>query len=236
MIRYLILFSLLFLSCSPLLKYDTTGDKWEEEIKKLEALDQKETYSDKAILFIGSSSIRRWNSIKKDLYPYEPIRRGYGGAHYYDLIHFTERLVAPHNVSAIAIFVANDITGKKKKPTIAISQDLKPKEVLRLAKFTIRQIRKSDKSIPIFFIETTPTSSRWNAWPEISTANDLIKDFTIKKKNMFFIDTRSQYIKSDGLPNDDFFIKDKLHLNNEGYQLWGKIITENFNKNLNFKK
>ena len=236
MIRCLILFSLLFLSCSPLLKYDTTGDKWEEEIKKLEALDQKESYSDKAILFIGSSSIRLWNSIKKDLYPYEPIRRGYGGAHYYDLIHFTERLVAPHDISAIAIFVANDITGKKKTPKRGLRKDLKPKEVLRLAKFITRQIRKSHKSIPVFFIETTPTSSRWNAWPEISTANDLIKGFTIKKKNMFFIDTRTQYIKSDGLPNDDYFIKDKLHLNNKGYQLWGKIIRENFNKKLNFKK
>ena len=201
MIRCLILFSLLFLSCSPLLKYDTTGDKWEEEIKKLEALDQKESYSDKAILFIGSSSIRLWNSINKDLYPYEPIRRGYGGAHYYDLIHFTERLVAPHDISAIAIFVANDITGKKKTPKRGLRKDLKPKEVLRLAKFITRQIRKSHKSISIFFI-----------------------------------DTRTQYIKSDGLPNDGFFIKDKLHLNNKGYQLWGKIIRENFNKKLNFKK
>jgi len=228
MIRCLIFIFVVFISCSPLKKHEDNREKWEKEIKKLESLDQKENYSDNAILFIGSSSIRLWKSIKQDLAPYEPIKRGYGGARYSDLIHFTERLVSPHKVKAIGIFVANDITGGM--------NDLSPKEVLNLAKFIVKKIQKSHKNKPIFFIETTPTSSRWNAWPEISTANDLIKDFTIKKKNIFFIDTRSQYIKSDGLPNDDFFIKDKLHLNNKGYQLWGKIISENFNKNLNFKK
>jgi lysophospholipase L1-like esterase len=37
---------------------------------------------------------------------------------------------------------------------------------------------------------------------------------------------------SDGIPNDSLFVKDKLHLNREGYKLWGKIIKENFDKNL----
>lgn len=75
-------------------KYELTGKKWEDEIKKLEVLDKKETYSNQAVLFIGSSSIRLWKSIEEDLDTYEPIKRGYGGAHYYDIIHFTNRLVS----------------------------------------------------------------------------------------------------------------------------------------------
>lgn len=226
--RYL--FIILFLSCSPLKKYESFAKKWENDIKKLEILDQKENYSDQAILFIGSSSIRKWGSIKEDLNPYKPIKRGYGGAHYYDLIHFTKRLVSPHKVKAIAIFVANDITGEKEG-----INDLSPKEVLNLAKFVVKQIRKTHKKTPIFFIETTPTSSRWKVWNKISKANGLIKDFTSKNKNMFYIDTRTFYIKSNGMPNDEFFIADKLHLNNKGYKLWGKIIKDSFDKNLILK-
>jgi len=226
--RYL--FLILFLSCSPLKKYESFAKKWENDIKKLEILDQKENYSDQAILFIGSSSIRKWGSIKEDLNPYKPIKRGYGGAHYYDLIHFTKRLVSPHKVKAIAIFVANDITGEKEG-----INDLSPKEVLNLAKFVVKQIRKTHKKTPIFFIETTPTSSRWKVWNKISKANGLIKDFTSKNKNMFYIDTRTFYIKSNGMPNDEFFIADKLHLNNKGYKLWGKIIKDSFDKNLILK-
>ena len=226
--RYL--FIILFLSCSPLKKYESFAKKWENDIKKLEILDQKENYSDQAILFIGSSSIRKWDSIKEDLNPYKPIKRGYGGAHYYDLVHFTKRLVSPHKVKAIAIFVANDITGEKEG-----INDLSPKEVLNLAKFVVKQIRKTHKKTPIFFIETTPTSSRWKVWNKISKANGLIKDFTSKNKNMFYIDTRTFYIKSNGMPNDEFFIADKLHLNNKGYKLWGKIIKDSFDKNLILK-
>jgi len=229
--RYLTIFLLLLLcACSPLKKFDSTGLKWETSIKQLENLNETENYSDQAILFIGSSSIRRWDSIKEDVNPYKPIKRGYGGAHYYDLIHFTKRLVSPHKVKAIAIFVANDITGEKEG-----INDLSPKEVLNLAKFVVKQIRKTHKKTPIFFIETTPTSSRWKVWNKISKANDLIKYFTSKNKNMFYIDTRTFYIKSNGMPNDEFFIADKLHLNNKGYKLWGKIIKESFDKNLILK-
>ena len=225
MIRCLIFIFVFFISCSPLKKYEDYGEKWEKEIKKLESLDQKENYSNNAILFIGSSSIRLWKSIKQDLDPYEPIKRGYGGARYSDLIHFTERLVSPHKVKAVGIFVANDITGGM--------NDLSPKEVLDLAKFIVKKIRKSHKNKPIFFIETTPTSKRWKVWDKILKANDLIKDFSSNNRNIFYIDTRSFYFTSNGIPNDDFFIRDKLHLNSKGYKLWAKILKESFVKNLN---
>ena len=45
------------------------------------------------LLFIGSSSIRRWVSLAEDMAPYSSINRGYGGAHYYDLIHYIDRLI-----------------------------------------------------------------------------------------------------------------------------------------------
>ena len=225
MIRCLIFIFIFFISCSPLDKYEDTREKWEKEIKKLESLNEIENYSDNAILFIGSSSIRLWKSIKQDLAPYESIKRGYGGARYSDLIHFTERLVSPHKVKAVGVFVANDITGG--------INDLSPKEVLNLVKFIVKKIRKSHKNKPIFFIETTPTSRRWKVWDKISKANDLIKDFSSNNRDVFYIDTRSFYITSNGMPNDDFFIRDKLHLNSKGYKLWAKILKESFDKNLN---
>ena len=231
--RYLFFVIFLFFSCSPLKKYELTGKKWEDEIKKLEVLDKKETYSNQAVLFIGSSSIRLWKSIEEDLDTYEPIKRGYGGAHYYDIIHFTNRLVSPHKVKAIAIFVANDITGKENGiNNQTVNRDLSPKEVLRLVKFVTKEIRKSHEKVPIFFIETTPTSKRWKVWGKISKANDLIENYTSKSENLYYINTRSFYIGSDGMPNDSLFVKDKLHLNREGYKLWGKIIKEHFDKNL----
>ena len=86
--RFLIFFLIIFYS--PLKKYERTGEKWKSSIDKLNELNIKQTKDEGAILFIGSSSIRMWKSIEKDIRPYKSIRRGYGGARYTDLIHFTE--------------------------------------------------------------------------------------------------------------------------------------------------
>lgn len=218
----IILVLLLIISCSPLKRYEETASKWENDIAKLERLDKSRDYSEDSILFIGSSSIRLWSSIKDDLDPYETIRRAYGGARYTDLIHFTKRLVSSHDIKAVGVFVANDITGGM--------NDLTPLEVLNLAKFVVKQIRSSHLDTPIFFIETTPTPKRWKAWPEISNANDLIMRYCNEKKGLFYISTRDYFIDKNGLPKEDLFIKDKLHLNRNGYSVWGGIIKNNLNR------
>ena len=91
-----LLFVAFIFSCSPLKKYDNTGNVFEKEILNLELLDFKNKADKNNLLFIGSSSIRLWNDIENDMHPYKSIKRGYGGAHYYDLIHFIERLVVNH--------------------------------------------------------------------------------------------------------------------------------------------
>lgn len=222
------LFYLIFLfifSCSPMKKYSSSSEKWEVDISKLENLDNYEKYSNNALLFIGSSSIRGWKTIKKDMLPYETIKRGYGGAHYTDIIHFSKRLVKNHNPRAILIFVANDIKGNNNEDLYSKNlSDRSPNEVKRLFKLVISQIRSIHKEIPIIAIETTPTPSRWNAWNEISKANDLIEKICNSKSNLYYIKTRNEFIGNDGLPITSFFVEDMLHLNNSGYKLWSQII------------
>ena len=233
--RTVLIFLLLIISCSPLKKYENTAAKWEKDISKLESQDQSEKYTENAILFIGSSSIRAWNSMEKDMFPYETIKRGYGGAHYSDIIHFTKRLVKNHSPKAILIFVANDIKGNNKSDIYSKNlTDRTPNEVKRLFKLVIDQIRSVHKEIPIFGIETTPTKSRWKAWPKISLANDLIKEYCESKDNLYYISTRNHYIGKNGLPTEELFIRDKLHLNRKGYALWGEIIKNNLKKIVNY--
>ena len=123
---------------SPLKKYNSSSQKWEVDIAKLENLDNYEKYSNDALLFIGSSSIRRWISIKKDMAPYETIKRGYGGAHYSDIIHFSKRLVKNHKTKAILIFVAND----RYKVALAISLSLKALSIFPDREFWVKVDQK----------------------------------------------------------------------------------------------
>ena len=150
--KYLIylVFLLSNLSCSPLIKYSQSNWQFEEEVSLLESLDFEEKADEKDVLFIGSSSIRLWDNIQVDMYPYSSVKRGYGGAHFYDLIHFSERLVKNHTPKAILIFVANDITGSNGLTNFV--SDLSPKEVKRLFKLNYKLIRGIHKHIPLSLI------------------------------------------------------------------------------------
>ena len=222
--KYLIylVFLLSNLSCSPLLKYSQSNRQFEEEVSLLESLDFKEKAGEKDVLFIGSSSIRLWDNIQVDMYPYSSIKRGYGGAHFYDLIHFSERLVKNHSPKAILIFVANDITGSNDLTNKV--GDLSPNEVKKLFKYNYKLIRSIHKHIPIFLIETTPTPKRWKVWNKILQANKKLERFCKQVPNLYFISTRDKFIGADGLPIQSLFLNDELHLNVDGYKLWSSVI------------
>ncbi len=199
-------------------------ERWEKDIRELESLDSRETDPPDAILFIGSSSIRMWDSMAEDMVPWPTIRRGYGGAKLSDLGVFVERLTKPHAFRALVIFVANDISGGE--------QDKSPEKVLELYQHIVEKIRKSRPTEPIYFVGITPSSSRFQVWPEIRNANQLIRKYCESSPHLYYIDTAQRYLNAEGMPNDALFKDDKLHLNRQGYKLWGEIIQAKLNETL----
>jgi len=219
----LLLLSLAVLSCSPVNKYQSHPEvrSWENDIQKFEQLDKTEKYPDDAVLFAGSSSIRLWNSLEKDMSPYNVIQRGYGGAKLSDFAVYASRIIDPHPCKAIVLFIANDITGTK--------EDKTPKEDALIFKTILKTIRKTHPVTPVFWIAITPTSSRWKVWPEIQKANDLIKNICDRQKNSYFIKTNFAFLNENGKPKDELFRDDKLHLTEKGYAVWTQIIRTELN-------
>ncbi len=204
--------------------------KWEGDISKLETRDQNDPVVEDAILYYGSSSIRRWNSIADDMAPWPAIRRGYGGAKLPDIIHYAPRILGPRlgeanpkRCKAIVLFVGNDITKKT---------DATPQEVAeRFAKLH-QWIRSEDRTIPLFWIEVTPTNSRWNVWPNVLEATKQIGAIVDSDKNAHLISTAGAYLGLDGKPRRELFVQDQLHLSEAGYQQWALLIKSQLYANL----
>ncbi len=212
-----IILLLWMIGCSPLQKYKETDAAWAlPEIEAFEALDASTQYPDDAILFIGSSSIRLWKTLATDMAPYHVIQRGYGGAHFRDMIFFTDRILADHPIRMLVCFVANDISGSPKDGT--------PKEVLQLFKYFVKQVRAKHPEIPILQIAVTPTQSRWNHWSKINEVNQLMQSYCEQTPNLYFVNTVPTYLNSEGKPKTEWFVKDQLHLNAAGYEVWNRII------------
>ena len=216
---------LLFAACTPPLReYEPAAKQWEADIRRFERLDSTETDPANAILFTGSSSIRLWETIREDMAPYPVIQRGFGGSKMSDVAVYVKRIVYPHQFRALAIFVANDITGG--------ADDKTPEQVAGLFAHIHRVVRKKYPAQPVYFIEITPTNSRWKVWPQVSQANRLIKAFCEQNRNTYFIDTAAAFTGPDGKPRAGLFISDQLHLNREGYKLWAEIIRKKMNATL----
>jgi hypothetical protein len=221
---YLLITLLLIVSCAPLSKYNELPEvkAWESDIEKFEQLDISKSYPSDAILFVGSSSIRLWTTIGKDMLPYNVIQRGYGGAKLSDFVVYAGRIIYPHPCQAIVIFIGNDISGN--------DDDKSPLEVSQLFKKSLFIIHKKFADIPVFWISITPTPARWHVWPEIKEANEMIKEICGKHNNTYFIDTEKYFLNSSGLPKSELFVTDKLHLNPDGYAIWSRIIKNELNK------
>jgi lysophospholipase L1-like esterase len=197
---------------------DTAVVRWEKEIVALEALDQTEVDPAEAILFIGSSSIRLWDTLAADLKPWPVIRRGYGGARYRDLCHFASRLVAAHDPRGIVVFVANDITSPTDSPSA--------EQVMLDVRATLEAIRACHPAVPVLFVAVTPTESRWKAWPQIEQLNEALAGLAATEPETCFIATADRFLDpATGRPNPSLFQNDKLHLSPAGYRIWAELIS-----------
>lgn len=218
--KLLLLFPVfLLISCAaPFAKYEEAAKSWEPEIRQLEARDKTEKHPDNAILFIGSSSIRLWDKIEDNMVPFPVIQRGYGGAKFSDLIFYTERLVYPHNFRALVVFVANDIANTP--------EDKTPQEILKLYKGVVKSVRAKYPKKPIFLIEITPTNSRWEVWEQTQKANALLKKHCESTYDLYFIETASSFLGTNGKPKKELFREDQLHLTQQGYDIWAGLIKQ----------
>lgn len=190
--------------------------KWEADISVFDSLNRVEQSDANTVLVAGSSSVRIWDSIIEDLAPYHVMQRGYGGAKMIDFTYYSDRIIKPHQFKAIVIFVANDIAG--------VESDLSPKEVFRLYKDLVKQVRKRNPATPLCWIEVTPTPKRWSVSRDIQEASGLIEAYCDRNDNLHFISTFEQYTSQEGLPDSSLFMEDMLHLNRDGYLLWTEII------------
>lgn len=190
--------------------------KWSDAMDAFDELNKRESDPQDGILFIGSSSIRRWTTIAEDMAPYPTIRRGYGGAKYTDMAVFVNRLVTPHRYRAIVMFVGNGVVGNQ--------DDHTPDQIESLARYIVNVSHQHQPDAPFFLIEITPCEKRFEAWPKIRQVNARLREIALSTPHTYFVPTASHYLTAEGNPRRELFVDDKLHLNESGYKLWASLI------------
>ncbi len=169
-----------------------------------------------AILCIGSSSMRLWNSdIAKDLAPLTVIPRGFGGSNMNDVIHYMDRIVLPYKPRAIVLYEGdNDIAG-----------GVTPEHFRDTFLEFVNRVHHRLPGTRIYVLAIKPSIYRWNLWPQMHAANLLLAETCEQHADLTFVDTTGVMLDpKTGKPRQNLFIHDNLHMNREGYLLWRDLL------------
>lgn len=188
--------------------------QWEADIQKFEAADRQSPPAKGGIVFVGSSSIVMWRTLKEDFPGYNVINRGFGGSQISDSLHFAERIVTPYEPKMVVLFAGtNDIANRRTADQVFADYQA-----------FVAKVRAKLPDVRIAFIAITPAPSRWDKVEEMKKANQLVRDYTLTHDNLVYIDTFPAMLTPDGKPRPELFIEDQLHMNASGYAIWKKIV------------
>lgn len=189
---------------------------WEADITVLEKTAQTPSLTENAVVFVGSSSIRFWDTLREDMSPIAVIQQGFGGAKLNDLVHYADRLVNVYKPNAVVVFAgSNDLTPGDTKP---------PKQLLASYQEFVARVRAEDPKLLIYYIAITPSPRRWEVWHIAQAANALIEEYINKTPGLFYIDTGPALMGDDGKPDKANYKFDNVHLSDQGYRKWTSII------------
>jgi GDSL-like Lipase/Acylhydrolase family len=194
--------------------------QWEKEIAAFEQSDLTNPPPKDGVEFIGSSMIRRWNTLAQD-FPGQPVfNRGFGGSEIVDSTHFAPRVIFPY-APRVIVFRAggNDLwAGKSPEQVFADFQE-----------FTTT-VHAKLPSTEIVFISWSPTPSRWKQHEQEKELNRLIENFVRQTPHLQYIETYDLPLGPDGRPRLDLFVADQLHFNADGYKLLADRVRTVFSK------
>jgi len=189
------------------------ADKWEKSIVAFEVRDKVDPPPQRALLFLGSSSIRGWD-LDESFPDRKTINRGFGGSEIADSICYADRIIIPYQPRVIVVYAGgNDIAhGKYVKTVFKDFQSL------------TRTIHASLPKARIVFVAIKPSIKRWGMVKEMREANRMIREATAKDDRLEFVDVDTPMIGADGQPRKELFKADGLHLNKQSYQLWSNLV------------
>ncbi|MBP63606.1 MAG: hypothetical protein CMJ62_18945 [Planctomycetaceae bacterium] len=187
---------------------------WQKEIARFEEQDQQETPKPGGVVFVGSSSIRDWKTLQQDFPATNVIGRGFGGSELIDSIAYAPRIVTNYQPRAVAVYAGDNDIARGKKAA----------RVFRDFRRLVEVIHRRSPQARIGFIAVKPSIKRWNLWPEMKRANSLIHQYASGHERIAYLDIATPMLGTRGMPREDLFVEDGLHLNRKGYELWASVV------------
>jgi lysophospholipase L1-like esterase len=191
------------------------ADRWEESLAAFAAADLKNAPSPGSVLFVGSSSIRLWDNLEEQFEDARVLKRGFGGSRLTDCVKHLDRLVITYQPRLVMLYAGDN----------DLAEGGSPEEVLERVKAFADGVHGRLPETQVTFISIKPSPARRALIHKARAANELVRAYAETHPRVDYIDVFTPMLAADGAPRAELFRKDALHLNDQGYALWRKIIS-----------
>ena len=166
------------------------------------------------IVFTGSSSVRLWTNLKQDFPDLPVLNRGFGGSVANDLsVHF-ETAVARHAPKLLVTYTgSNDLNAK-----------LTPDEAFADYTAFLDTFHARFPKSRVILTSVKIGERREAQIPLVHELNRKLKAWTEDKDWVRYLDCDSYLADENGRPIRKYYRDDLLHLSDEGYVEWKKVL------------
>lgn len=190
---------------------------YNDEVEQFESTPVTPKGEKLRLLLYGSSSLRLWPDPQNDFPEFDVINQAFGGSTLAACCWFFKRLVPQHNPDLLVFYAGDNDLGDGRHP----------EEIFIYFKYLMSLIDRHCGNIPVAFISVKPSIARQYLLNSIKFTNSIIlKEIEKVHPNCTFVnifDSMSQAHNQESL-----FEEDGLHLSENGYQIWRKILKEQF--------
>ncbi len=198
---------------APRIPEQVSSPAWEADMQRFEAADAQSPPPRGGVLFIGSSSIRFWDTLAQDFPGVPVINRGFGGSELRDSTWYADRIIVPYAPRQILIYAGDNDLNAGRTP-----QQLRADFIA-----FVERVRRDLPKAKIAYISNKPSPSRAQLLPVQRAANTLIAA-EAKRLGVDYIDIFTPMLDASGQPDESLFIEDRLHMSRAGYVIWQRAI------------
>lgn len=187
---------------------------WATDMADFSKNDSKSPPPRGGIEFIGSSSIRMWESLASD-FPGKPVfNRGFGGSEVRDSTWYADRIVIPYAPCKVFLYAGDNDLNSGRTP-VQVRDDVVA---------FVQRVHEALPKTTVEYLSIKPSPSRAHLLPGIVRANALIREALSALPNTGYTDIYTPMLGADGKPDPALFREDMLHMTPAGYAIWTKAI------------
>ncbi|WP_245917021.1 GDSL-type esterase/lipase family protein [Mucilaginibacter yixingensis] len=195
--------------------YAQQKGRYDGDVKTILAYDKMYQVPSHPIVFVGSSSIRKWDDLQEVFGSYKVINRGIGGAVIDDISYYADQLIFHYQPRQIVLYVGdNDVPRAEETVDTIVNKTVA----------LYRQIRAKLPNVPLVYIGIKPSPSREKHREKIEAVNKALQQFFAGQPNTQFVDVYPLMLAKDGSFRRELFQPDMTHMVPQGYHIWEKAL------------